>query len=357
MLLSNLFQNKAYIIPIHIAKNDSEVELVKILLESLENPIFAENIEYISTTEDYDIFKYDYRNLNYCIKISLDENCKKIINESKILPNINYLIRPQYIQDGTIKIGDFIRYIITSYENADSLNELGRSYFLQYFDNFCHSYSLMQNSKISTISYKEYLSDFFTMTNLENTLTEDAINGIKNYTNFSLIKEIMNDMKNQLMHSYDEVFSEKKFICHGNLNMKNIISRNNLFKFINFENCYSSHCFLDLNELMIELAIPENMELNLLEKFCFNMKIDFNKDTIKLYKKCYEITLIKKAIHLFIDYLKEVYLYSSHRKDKIIEIDVKFSLSYDRYMTMPFFENNKDFILKTLTEPILNEKA
>ena len=110
MLLSNLFQNKAYVIPIHLAQNDSEIELVQTLLRLLDEPIFAENIEFISTTEDYDIFKYDYKNLSYCIKISLDENCQKIINECKILKDINPLISPQYIKDGVIKIGDSLRY-------------------------------------------------------------------------------------------------------------------------------------------------------------------------------------------------------------------------------------------------------
>jgi len=357
MLLSNLFQNKAYVIPMHMAEDDSEIELVQTLLRSLDEPVFAENIEFISTTEDYDVFKYVYKNLSYCIKISLDENCKKIINECKVLANINPLIRPQYIKDGVVKIGDPLRYMITSYENAESLNELGRSYFLDNFDSFCYTYSLMQDSKVSTISYKDHLSDCFNMADLENTLTEDALEGIKNYTDFNLIKQIMMDMQNQLMLSYDNVFSEKKFICHGDLNMKNIISKNGLFKFINFENCYSSHCFLDLNEIIIELGIPENMELNLLERFCFNMQIEFNRDTIKLYKKSYEIVLIRKAIHLMMNYLKEVYLYSSHRVDKIVEISDKFSQSYDKYMSISHFQNNKDFILKTLTEPILNSKA
>jgi thiamine kinase-like enzyme len=357
MLLSNLFQNKAYVIPKHIAEDDSEIELVQILLRSLDEPILAQNIEFLATTEDYDIFKYNHNNLSYCIKISLDENCKTIINEAKILTQINPLIRPQYIKDGVIKIGDSLRYLITSYENAESLNELGRSYFLENFDSFCYTYALMQDSKVSTISYKEYLSNCFNMADLENTLTEDAIDGIKNYTNFNLIKEIMMDMQNELMLSYDDNLSEKKFICHGDLNMKNIISRNGLFKFINFEKCYNSHCFLDLNDIIIELGIPENMELNLLERFCSNMQIEFNKDTLKLYKKCYEVTLIAKGIKLIMDYLKEVYLYSSHRIDKIIEISDKFSQSYDKYMSISHFQNNKDFILKTLTEPILSEKA
>ena len=356
MDLSNLFQNKAYVIPHHIAQEDSEVELISLLLKSLDEPIFAEQIEFILETENYDIYKYNCHNLSYCIKISLDPNCKEIEHESKFLKKINPLIRCQYIKDGTIKIGDDIRYIITSYENAESLNDLGRSYFLENFDSFCYAYFLMQESEKNIISYKDHLVDYFNMACMEN-LIEDSIQGIKNYTNFELINQIMLDMKNELMLCYDDIFSDKKFICHGNLTANNIISKNGLFKFINFDNCYSSHCFLDLNEIIIELGVPENIELDLLEKFCLNMKIEFNRNTLVIYKKCYKIVLIKKGIQLIMNYLKEVYLYDSRRTDEIIKISDQFSQSYDRYMSISHFKNNENFILKTITEPILNQKA
>jgi hypothetical protein len=357
MDLSNLFQNKAYVVPNHVAAEDSEIELIGLLLRSLDEPIFAQNIEFISETENYDIYKYNCQNSSYCIKISLDPNCKQIEHESKFLRKINPLITCQYIKDGTIKIGDNIRYIITSYENAESLNDLGRSYFLENFDSFCYAYSLMQESEKITASYKNHLIDYFNLACLEN-LMDDSIQSIKNYTNFELINQIMLDMKNELMLCYDDnIFSNQKFICHGNLTADNIISKNGLFKFINFDNCYSSHCFLDLNEIIIELGLPENIELNLLEKFCLNMKIDFNRDTLITYKKCYKIVLIKKGIQLIVNYLKEVYLYNSRRIDEILNISDKFSQSYDRYMSISYFKNNEDFILKTITEPILNQKA
>lgn len=356
MDLSNLFQNKAYVIPDHIATEDSEIELIDFILKSLDEPVFAQNIEFILETENYDVYKYDYQNLSYCIKISLDENCKEIEHESKFLKKINPLIRCQYIKDGIIKVGDNIRYIITSYENAESLNSLGRSYFLENFDMFCHAYLLMQQSEKITSSYKEHLTNYFNMTCLEN-LIEDSIQSIKNYTNFELINQIMLDMKNELMLRYDDAFSDKKFICHGNLNASNIISKNGLFKFINFDYCYSSHCFLDLNEIIMELGLPENMELNLLERFCLNLKIEFNRNTLVMYKKCYKIILIKKGIELIMNYLKEVYLYDSRRTDEIIKISDKFSQSYNRYMSISHFKNNETFILKTITEPILNQKA
>lgn len=356
MDLSNLFKNKAYVIPSHIAAEDSEIELVKTLLRSLDRPIFAENIKFIEETENYDIYKYDFQGNTYCIKISLDPNCKKINHESKFLKKINPSIRPEHVADGVAKIGDNLRYIITSYENAENLNDLGRSYFLDNFDSFCYSYSLMQESEKINTPYKDHLSQYFEMTRMEN-LMEDSIQSIKNYTNFSLINEIMANMKNELMLCYDDSFSQQKFICHGNLNQENIISRNGLFKFINFDNCYSSHCFMDLSEIIIELGLPENLELDLLENFSFNLKIELNKEELLLYKKCYQMALIKKGIQLMANYLKEVYVFSSRRSDEIVKISDKFSQSYDRYMSISHFKKNEMFILKTITEPILSEKA
>ena len=353
----NLLKNKAYVMPVHLESNDSEIELVKSLLSSLDNPINPIDIKFIETTENYDVYRYTYRNSLYCIKISLDKDCKKIQHEADCLNKINNLIRPKYIKDGAIKIGDDLRYIITSYEESESIEELGRSFLLENFDSFCKAYALMQNSERINMSYKQNISEYFQTSNISELLTEDSINAIKNYTNFNLIKTIMDDMKNELLLLYNESFDEKTFVCHGALNAKNIISRNNVFKFINFDNCYSSHCFFDLNELFIELGTPENLEYELLKTFCSNLKIEFNSNTLVLYKKCYQISLIKKAIELMTNYLKEVYLYSSERTEMIINISDKFYNSYDRYMSIKYFRDNKEFIFKTLTEPILDQKA
>jgi hypothetical protein len=357
MSTGNLLQNKAYVLPVHLESDDSEIELVKSLLNSLDEPICPMEIKFIETTEDYDVYRYTYRNSFYCIKISLDKDCKKIQHEANYLNKINNLIRPKYIKDGAIKIGDDLRYIITSYEQSESIQELGRSFLLENFDSFCQAYALMQDSERINKSYKQNISEYFQTSNISEMLTEDSINAIKNYTDFNLIKKIMDDMKNELLLLYNESFDDKTFICHGALNAKNIISRNNVFKFVNFDNCYSSHCFFDLNELFIELGIPENLEYGLLEIFCSNLKIEFNSSTLSLYKKCYQISLIKKAIELMTSYLKEIYLYSSERTDMIINISDKFYNSYDRYMSIKYFKDNKDFIFKTLTEPILDQKA
>jgi hypothetical protein len=357
MFTGNLLKNKAYILPIHAESSDSEIELVKSLLNSLDEPIHPVDIKFIESTENYDVYRYSYRDSFYCIKVSLDKDCKPIQHEANYLNKINNLIRPKYIKDGTIKIGDDLRYIITSYEESESIQELGRSFLIKNFDSFCEAYGLMQNSAKLNTSYKQHISEYFQTSNISELLTADSIDAIKNYTDFNLLKKIMDDMKNELLVLHNESFEDKAFICHGSLNAKNIISRNNLFKFINFDNCYSSHCFFDLNELFIELAIPENLEYELLEKFCLNLKIAFNSNTLNLYKKCYQISLVKKAIELVTSYLKEVYLYSSERTDMIVNISDRFYNSYDRYMSIKYFKDNKDFIFKTLTEPILDQKA
>jgi len=357
MLLSSIFQDKAYVLPYRSESNKGEIEIIDLLLKSLDQPIHATNIEFISANDDYDIYKFEFNGFDFCIKMSLDAECKKIIHESLYLDSINPIIRPKFIKSGKIKIGDEVSYIITSYENADPIKELGRSFLIENFKQFCTAYSLMQNSDIINVSYQDILFDHFDIADIENNFTEEAIEGIKNYTDFPLIKEILNDMKNELITSYSDTFSEKKYICHGNLNINNIISRNDLFKFINFDNCHSSHCFIDLAELIIELSVPENLEMSMLQDFCEIMNIEFDRTVLKTYKDCYNISLIKKAMELIIAYLKEVYIYNSYRIDKIVQICDKFSQSYYRFIKIKHIANNKDFIIKTLTEPILNSKA
>ena len=188
MSIGNLLKNKAYVLPVHIESDGSEIELVQSLLNLLDEPVHAIDIKFIETTEDYDIYRYTHGDSFYCIKISLDKDCKKIQHEADCLNKINNLIHPRYIKDGTVKIGDDLRYIITSYEEAESIQELGRSFLLENFDSFCKTYHMMQDSKKINMSYKQNIAEYFQTSNITELLTEDGVNAIKNYTDFNLLK-------------------------------------------------------------------------------------------------------------------------------------------------------------------------
>ena len=77
----------------------------------------------------------------------------------------------------------------------------------------------------------------------------------------------------------------------------------------------------------------------------------------EFFKKLYEIQLRKKLGDLISQYIKEIYIYDSYRYDNILNIADIFSHCYERFCKIEIFNKNRDFIMKTICEPIFGVKA
>jgi hypothetical protein len=356
MSLLNLFENRAYLLNSNKEIENEEIEIINIILSSLKKPMNATDLELISINDDYDTYKFNFKNSSFCIKISLDGDCASLKNEYESLRKINKLICANLIKYGKIKIGDEISYLITTYENAESVFQLGRSLLINNFDSFCDSYLELQKSKPLKNNFKNHFNDIIKMIDIKSYFLEDSLSSILNYTDLEKIYEILNSIKEEINLIYKKIPKCNKYICHGNLNYNNVITRNEVFKFINFDKSFQSHCFLDFSHLMIELGTTYELESHIFKDFCNKMNIEYNEKTLDEYKQYYEFSLRAKAAETLVNYLKEVYLYQSLRSDKIIKLCDRFSQGYDRYSTISILDQNKEFIIKTLTEPILGIK-
>lgn len=114
------------------------------------------------------------------------------------------------------------------------------------------------------------------------------------------------------------------------------------------------HPFVDFIDLILESGFGREHEKDLLSLFCNYTNTQLDK---RLYHALYESLLRKKLVELIGAYIYEVYLFKSYRINKILNIADTFSQSYDRFRVIPLFEENREFILKTLTESILGVKA
>ena len=352
----NLFQDRVLFSVFEKKTSKEENDLVQLILKDIDKSIKnPKNIELISVNDDYDIYKFQFNNKLFCLKTSFDPECEYLKNEEKNLKKINTLISPILLKAQKTKIGDDLYCLMTTFENADSIYKIGAPIVYEEFDSFCHAYSLLQNSKPIPFNYKHNISSFLKNNDL-NSIGEDKLNDIKEYTDLDKIQKIFKSLHNDLKTIKHSVFAEKKFICHGDLNEKNILYRNGFFKFINFGNAYSSHCFLDLADLVINLSFDQKIEIDVLNSFCKNLNLDFNENK-NIYLICYEIAIRKKLLNIMFSYLKEVYVLKSMRTEKLIDISKDFSNNYQRFLKIDYFYKNKEFLFKTITEPILHEKA
>lgn len=348
----NLFKDRLFYTSHKKRCSEEEINFVKSVLNKINKPIKSpSNIELLSINDQYDLYKFDYKKVSFCLKVSLDPECEEIKNEFKNLKKTNPIISPFLCETGKIKIGDEISYLLITFENAESIYSFGSSILLTEFNNFCYSYKIFQNSKKNTNNYKNHLMDFFKKNDL-NSLPENCINLIKEDNDFDKINEFIENIKDELKNLTDPQLYQGDFLCHGRLTAKNILYRNNAFKFINFSDCFSSHCFLDLADLFISIGLNQKLERETLIKFCdyFNINFEQNK---KLYILCSSIAIRKKIINIIFDYFKEIYLFGALREDKLIYLSSQFSDNYQRFLTISHFFKNKEFFLRTLTEPFL----
>ena len=69
------------------------------------------------------------------------------------------------------------------------------------------------------------------------------------------------------------------------------------------------------------------------------------------------LSLVDKVEIRITEYIKEVYVYDSYRYNNIINISSVFSHCYERFCKIKMFYENRDFIMKTICEPIFGVKA
>jgi thiamine kinase-like enzyme len=352
----NLFKDRVFYSSHKKRCSPKESEFIEVLLSKIKKPIkFPSNIELISINDEYDLYKFDYKNISFCLKVSLDPECEEIKKEFKNLKKINSTISPFLCESGKVKIGDEVAYLLTTFENAESVGSFGSSIILEEFDSFCRSYQFFQNSDKNKYTFKNYLNDFLKKHDLNNFMGE-ALIAMKNHTDFERINKFIEDVKNDLKELMSDELNQNNFLCHGDLNTKNILYRNGAFKFINFKNCFSAHCFLDLADLFVSMGVNQKVETQMLKDFCryFNINYEINKN---LYTLCYNIAIRKNIINIVFDYLKEIYVFSALREDKFVYISHQFANNYQRYLMIDHFFQNRDFFLKTIIEPFSAKKS
>ena len=114
------------------------------------------------------------------------------------------------------------------------------------------------------------------------------------------------------------------------------------------------HPLIDIVDLMLELGVKREDSTKFIKRFCDALGTSLEKD---LYDQIYNLQLRKKLAELLLAYIKEVYLYDSLRYEKIFFIADTFSHCYERFRSIDIFEENRDFIMKTICEPIFGVKA
>ena len=185
-------------------------------------------------------------------------------------------------------------------------------------------------------------------------LPKDSLDAFKSYTDYTLCREFMSDLKEQIVSLSNNIELPYRFKCHGKLSLDNIFFDKTNFYFDDFECVFMGHPYIDFTDILLELGISEDIQYKLFSQFCRYGEISEDRE---FFKKLYEIQLRKKLGDLISQYIKEIYIYDSYRYDNILNIADIFSHCYERFCKIEIFNKNRDFIMKTICEPIFGVKA
>ena len=354
MKLSSLFKGKVYAFP-QTQNQQQDLAFAAKVIEKVDPKLDIANISLGKIHDNYDVFTItDTNRKNYKLKISLDDSDGILKKEASVVKNSKSKTVPNFKSYGEIKIGEKISYLLTIIPPYESVRDYGRSCLIENMDLFFRNYFDFQCTKSVRPTYKTSLNKFFNNLDPQNYLPKDSLRAFESYTDYPLCRNFMKELGQETLELTQKMHLPYKFKCHGNLCLDNIFFDTKMFYFDGFESVYMGHPFIDLVDLFLELGLPEEEQYRILSQFCAVGELPEERG---YFKALYEIELRKKLGDLISNYIKEIYIYDSYRYDNILNIADTFSHCYERFCKIEIFNKNRDFIMKTICEPIFGVKA
>jgi len=358
MNFKNLLKNRFYIYPAKefIIEGES-FNIVENILKNAEFSCDLENnIEFLDSNYDYDVFKFSISERSFILKYSLNDPSDLLKNEFNLISDIESDLIQKPYKNNTFKYGDYISYSIYSFEEEPSFKETGYSNFLKNLDVFYNCFSTYNKKSISKLNIDDYIINFLNNHKIEN-LTIHEIETIKNTLDLDLINSFLNNIKAEIKYYLSQVKNNNKSLCHGNLIASNILDGGEYFKFINFINAFNSHEYYDLCDAFFNFKLPISFERDYFFNFLKFKGSKFELEEWELYKNYYNIIIRKKLIEYIFALIYEKYVLFFNRPIKIYSTVNDFSLSLDHFLKVPEFKKNYKYIADLFSSLILENES
>ena len=354
MKLSSLFKDKVYTFA-QSGDPEDDCKFATALLKKTNPELNIKHLALWSVTDYYDVFMILTANQELLkLKISLSDPDNFLKKESVVLRRSACPAIPILVDYGTSKIGEEVTYLLARVPAGESIRSQGRSSLLGELDLFFTSYWVFAKGGNVKPTYKKVI-DYFT-TNLipENTFGQESLEALQKYTDYDLCEKFLLDLRADILSRFESIRGRLNKKCHANLSIDSIFFYGGGFYFDELHNVCMGHPYIDFCDLMIESGSPSKNDISLWKRFCERGSYPQDRE---LYTQVYQLCLRKKLADLLISYIREVYVYDSFRYEEIFYIADSFSTAYDRFREIESFAENKDFIMKTICEPIFGVKA
>ena len=353
--ISSLFKDKAYAFS-QTGNTEDDCHFASKVLEKIEPNFDIKNINLLGVYEHFDVYSIiGENNEHFKLKISLSDPQKVLSREVTALRRLSKTsVVPKHSKQGKDKVGEAITYLLTKAPHGENIRNYGRSVILQNLDKLLENYFELGRSRNVRSTYKSIITPFLEQSVPSKFLPTDSLEAFKEYTDYDKCETFLINLKEEMKDLLDIITPDFKHKCHGALSLDSVFFNGENFYFDDLHNVCMGHPFLDFADLMLESGVPKDMDYELLQKFCRKGEIEHRHS---LYNSMYYFQLRKKLAELIINYITEIYIYDSYRYEKILEIADTFSHNYERFCKVEIFKEHREFIMKTICEPIFGVKA
>ena len=354
MNLKSIVKNTAFLFE-RVENKSEDFEIIDEIIKFC-NLGESSRIEFVASNYNYDVYKAVINNNTYCIKYSLDVDFKGFEYEHNILSSSKVAMQPEAFFYGTLKFGDEISYLVTSFENAETIYEAGRGLIIENIEQFINCYFSLHDNELPKISLKDYLLNAFKEYSTDS-LSDDIIELFEKDGSLDEIKSIHNGLRSEIQNYYNIGVVDKKEFCHGNLNPLNILIRGDSFKFVNFSKSFYGNSFFDLASIVIEFNLNKKLEKDFFLEFIKNKNLQLSETLWSEYKNCFEILIRVKMLELLFNFIQETYTFECERPSKILNIVNLFALNSEFFTEIPTIMKHHNFINNLIFQSLSKEDS
>lgn len=275
------------------------------------------NIEPSEVSKINSKFIYDYYKVidgddEYAIKISYLSGDTSLELEAKNLDKVNTkypnLISPNKIAFG---IEEDLTYLIISYEQAESIEELSINELLSYNISFVTMMDAMHETDITDFpKLSDKLSFDRSIIDMMSEVPQDIINFMVTEHNIIVpdIVKIIQKVSNYILEHHDK---DNLVFSNFNISRTTLLLRDGIVKCTNFESCYALNVFLSLKIAFTNLGlyVKSNTEKQLVKSYATNSTI-FNigkEEFLSKYESAQKVNKLIIFSDLFSKQLFQLY--------------------------------------------------
>lgn len=342
--IDNILRDKLFVFSGSTQTTDAEHEILT-LIAAKENLGEVLRTSLIDNEENHDSYKLETLEAAFLVKITLDESYRGFDHEFQILKQIESLgVAPKPIAKDQLSYGEKIFYLITSFEDGQSAEELGKSILFSNHEECLNRIKVIHQQPLSTPSLQERLQQIFAATSFENQ-PEFADLLKASSDNYQLLGDEIAGLKIFIQESYRDRFSGET-LCHGGINPSALLLGTRKISLINWQNSFAANPLIDLSNLRMEFDFGEDFEFKLFNDY--GGGYSWNE-----YLAIRNFWAAVKLLEYVFSYIKEIYLFRSRRQEKVLKVFSSFCRNIKFFNHIQAFQKNREALLNLFSYPML----